>query len=73
MSVRRAAGVAAGVAAVAVLLGSGCGVTSQDEPQVIEESRQPSPAATPSFGTGLRPATSGSKPTTSSSPTPSTG
>jgi hypothetical protein len=51
------------IAACALVL-SGCGVSSQDEPQLIEESTQP--AATPSFDASTSPPPS----TLSTSPEP---
>lgn len=58
--------------AACVLVLSACGVSSQDEPQLIEESTQPAPTATPSFDTQTSsPPGSESEAVTPSSPTPS--
>lgn len=51
---RVATAVVTAVAAVA-LCASACGVGSEDEPQLIEESTQPPPSATPSFDTEKSP------------------
>jgi len=55
--------------AACVLAVSACGVSAQDEAQIIEESTQPPPTATPSFETETSPpAVDPSAPGTSSSP-----
>ncbi len=56
-----------------VLVVSACGVSSEHEPQIIEESTQQPPPGTPSFDTDPSPASTVSSvpPTTSSSPAPS--
>ena len=55
------------VAIGCVLALSACGVSSQDEPQLIEESTRPAPTATPSFDTETSPPPSTTpEPTTSS-------
>lgn len=62
------------VVAVCVLAVSGCGVGSEDEPQLIEESTQEPPPATPSFDTEQSPVTGSGAPTamsgTTSDPAP---
>lgn len=55
------------VVVLCLVLTTGCGVSTQDEPQPIEESTPQPPAATPSFDTDPSPAdrsTSPSPPTT---------
>jgi hypothetical protein len=60
------------VIAACVLAVSACGVSAQDEAQIIEESTQPPPTATPSFETETSPpAVDPSAPGTSSSPSSS--
>jgi hypothetical protein len=54
----------AAVVAVCVLAVPGCGVGSEDGPQLIEESTQQPPPATPSFDTEQSPAARSSAPTT---------
>jgi hypothetical protein len=53
-----------------VLVVSACGLSSEDEPQIIEESTQQPPPATPSFDTEPSPAGSSRTPPTT---TPTTG
>jgi hypothetical protein len=55
-----------------VLAVSACGVSAQDEPQIIEESTQPSSTATPSFETETAPPSNSSDTTTTTVPVPST-
>jgi len=69
MSRRRCSSV---VVATVVLLVSACGVTSQDEPQPIEESTQERPTATPSFDTETSPPPGTSPSTSSPPPSPTT-
>ena len=58
------------LACVLVVL-SACGVSSEDEPQIIEERTQQPPPATPSFDTEQSPASgTPSPPTTTTSPAP---
>jgi hypothetical protein len=49
-----------------------CGVSSQDEPQLIKESTQPIPTATPSFDTETSPPPGDRSETTSSTTTTTT-
>jgi hypothetical protein len=56
---------------VCVLVVSACGVSAQDEPQIIEESTQPPSTATPSVETETGPP-SGSPATTTSPSSSST-
>ncbi|MGB3439509.1 MAG: hypothetical protein WBA97_12240 [Actinophytocola sp.] len=58
---------------VCVLAASACGVSAQDEPQIIKESTQPPSTATPSFETETEPpfgspATTTTIPASSSTP-----
>lgn len=62
------------IAAVSVLALPGCGVSPENEPQLIEESTEQPPPATPSFDTEQSPVSGSSAPTTlsgtASSPVP---
>ena len=51
------------------VLAAGCGVDTQDEPQLIEESTQRPPPAIPSFDTEQSPAPGSGAPTTVSGTT----
>jgi hypothetical protein len=55
---------------VSVLAVTACGVSAQDEPQIIEESTQPPSTATPSVETDTEPP-SGSTTTTTTIPSSS--
>jgi hypothetical protein len=61
-----------GLAAVCVLAVPGCGVGSEDEPQLIEESTQEPPPATPSFDTEQNPSPGSGAPTTAPTAAPTT-
>lgn len=54
--------------AVCLLAVSACGVSAQDEPQIIEESTQPPPTATPSFETETKPPSASTSTTTTTVP-----
>jgi hypothetical protein len=60
------------VVVLCVLAVSACGVSAQDEPQIIEESSQPPSTATPSFETETGPSSGSPAPTTTTAiPAPS--
>ena len=60
------------VVVLCVLAVPACGVSAQDEPQIIEESTQPSSTATPSFKTATEPPSGGTTTTTTVPPSSST-
>lgn len=59
------------VMASAVLLTTACGVTTEDEPQLIEDSTSQSPAATPSVDSETGPIPQPTASSSSVTPTPS--